>query len=81
MTATGSHVQDGWTVAVDPHVIPLGSLLEVRFADGSTHTFEALDTGGAIVGNHIDIYEHSRATCLKNGVQAVKVRIFRKGKR
>lgn len=81
ITATGSHVQDGWTVAVDPHVIPLGSLLQVRFADGTTHTFQALDTGGAIVGNHIDIFDSSRVECLTNGVQPVKVRILGKGKR
>jgi 3D (Asp-Asp-Asp) domain-containing protein len=76
VTATGTRVKDDWTVAVDPHMIPLGSIIQVRFEDGTVHVFQALDTGGAIVGNHIDIFNHSRAACIRNGVQPVGVRII-----
>jgi 3D domain len=46
------------TVAVDPHVVPLGSRV---FIPAYCHTpahgwFRALDTGGAIIGYHFDVY-------------------------
>ncbi len=43
------------TVAVDPHVIKLGSHLDIA-AYKSKGTFEAKDTGGAIKGKHIDVF-------------------------
>jgi 3D (Asp-Asp-Asp) domain-containing protein len=43
------------TVAVDPHVIKLGTHLEIE-AYKSKGTFEAKDTGGAIKGKHIDVF-------------------------
>lgn len=79
ITATGAHVKDGWTIAVDPHVIPLGSIVEIRFPGGRVHTYLAEDTGGAIRGCHIDIYNTSHAECLNNGTQQVWVRIIRRG--
>ena len=49
-TATGTTVQKG-TVAVDPSVIPLGTRMYIPgYGDGV-----AEDTGGAIVGNIIDL--------------------------
>jgi 3D (Asp-Asp-Asp) domain-containing protein len=76
ITATGTRVKTGWTVAVDPNVIPLGSLIQVQFANGQTHIYKALDTGGAIKGHRVDIFNASRTVCLKNGRQPVKVRVL-----
>src|SRR5262249_1073521 len=42
------------TVAVDPRVIPLGSLLLIEGFDGMV--FVAEDTGGAVRGNVIDVW-------------------------
>lgn len=48
-----------YIVAVDPLVIPLGSYVYVSpnpFGNDSI-PFEAADTGGAIIGRHVDIYD------------------------
>ena len=75
ITKSGAHVQTGVTIAVDPRLILLGSHVEVRFADGITHDYIAVDTGSDIVGRHIDIYNPSRRQCLQNGVQDVWVQV------
>lgn len=80
-TATGTHVQEAWTLAVDPKVIPLGSLVEVKFPNGRTHVYQALDTGGAIRGQHIDIFEESLHACIENGIQHVEVKLLGTGPR
>jgi 3D (Asp-Asp-Asp) domain-containing protein len=80
ITATGSTVKDGWTIAVDPKVIPLFSVVEIRFPDGMTHVYQALDTGGAIVGHRVDIFNASEDECVKNGVKQVLLRIIRRGR-
>lgn len=79
ITATGAPVKDGVTVAVDPRVIPLNSEILVKFPDGHTHPYKAEDTGGAIKGAHIDIFDSNRTQCIDNGVQNVGVIILHKG--
>jgi 3D (Asp-Asp-Asp) domain-containing protein len=62
VTATGINLREDpkrYIIAVDPSVIPLGSPVHVSpnpFGDDAI-TFEAADTGGAINGKHIDIYD------------------------
>jgi 3D (Asp-Asp-Asp) domain-containing protein len=53
------------SVAVDPSVIPLGTRIYVQ----GVGTRVADDTGGAIIGDHIDIWEPSYSTCTTWGVQ------------
>ena len=76
ITATGAHVRDNWTIAVDPRLIPLGSMVLVRFSDGHVTLYQAEDTGGAIKGNRFDIFDHSQADCLVHGVQRVWIRVI-----
>ena len=52
------------TVAVDPKVIPLGTVLII---DG--HEYIAEDTGSAVKGNVIDIYFDSHERAVEYGVQ------------
>ena len=68
ITATGTPVHWG-IVAVDPKVIPLGSKL---YVDGYG-TATALDTGGAIRGNKIDVYMDSPQAAADWGVRTVIV--------
>lgn len=69
-TATGGAVHYG-VVAVDPRVIPLGSSLYVEgYGDGV-----ALDTGGAIKGNKVDLYMDSEEAANSWGVRSVIVYI------
>lgn len=69
ITYTGVTVRTG-TVAVDPNVIPLGSLLYVE-----NYGFAiAADIGGAIKGNRIDLFSwESGSQALHYGLQPVKV--------
>lgn len=67
-TATG--VPTGpQTVAVDPSVIPLGTHLYVQGAGSRI----AEDTGGAIIGHRLDIWEPSYSQCADWGVQSQPV--------
>lgn len=70
-TASGTQMQQGRTIAVDPNVIPLGSRVSVN-----GHVYIAEDTGSAIKGKIIDIYHGSHSSALKFGRQSVTVRIL-----
>jgi 3D (Asp-Asp-Asp) domain-containing protein len=63
-TASGQPVRRTG-IAVDPRVIPLGS--QVYIAGEGTR--DAIDTGGAIKGNRIDIWRPSSAECERFGRQ------------
>jgi 3D (Asp-Asp-Asp) domain-containing protein len=80
ITATGARVRDNYTIAVDPRVIPLHSVVEVKFRDGRVQRYVADDVGGAIKGFHIDIFNSNEHQCVVNGVQHVMVRIVRRGR-
>jgi len=81
ITKTGVDVQnttlyEGKTVvAVDPDVIPLGSTVEVRLADGTIIEGTAQDTGGKIRGNRIDVLHESYDEAIEFGRQDVSVRV------
>ena len=71
-TATGTKAEYG-AIAVDPRVIPLGTLMYVEgYGFGI-----AEDTGGAIKGNKIDVCIESRQKAMAWGRKKVKVHIFR----
>ena len=68
ITATGTKATEGRTIAVDPEVIPYGTIVII---DG--HTYVAEDCGGAIKGNKIDIYMDNHRDALVAGVKVVEV--------
>ena len=70
-TATGVWPYEGG-VAVDPSVIPLGSKL---YIEGYGRA-RALDTGGAIKGNRIDLFYDSESECEAWGRRPVTVSIL-----
>lgn len=71
-TASGTPVRWG-VVAVDPRVIPLGSRIMI---EGFDNVFTAEDTGGAVRGNHVDIYFPDRAEAIRFGIQHRTVTIL-----
>ncbi len=76
ITATGKRARWG-TVAVDRRVIELGSKLRI---EGYPDTvFRAEDVGGAIKGNHIDVWFPSHREALKFGVQEIVIQRVRNG--
>lgn len=73
ITASGHIAVPQHTVAVDPRLIPLGSLL---YIDGIGYRV-AEDVGGAIRGQHIDLYFPNDNEAVKFGVKNhVKVFVF-----
>jgi 3D (Asp-Asp-Asp) domain-containing protein len=77
-TATGLNLTAGpavFEVAVDPSVIALGSYVHVQPNPFDTASaFYAGDTGGAIIGQHVDIYDwQGRAAQLAWGERTVNV--------
>ena len=67
ITASGTHVTAGRTVAAPPE-IPFGTQLMIN---GHIYTVE--DRGGAIKGNRIDIYFESHEEAERFGVQSIEV--------
>lgn len=68
LTKSGTIPHEGWTIAVDPDVIPLGTQVII---DGQIYTAE--DTGSAVKGNVIDIYFNSHEEAERYGRQDRKV--------
>lgn len=64
VTYTGGQAIEGQTIAVDPKVIPLGSIVEIN---GKQYIAE--DIGGAIQDESIDIFFAEHKTVLIWGVQ------------
>lgn len=72
-TATGHKPKQGRTVAVDPKVIPLHSIIYVE----GVGYFVAEDIGGGVKGNHIDIYVDDHQEALKLGtLGGKKVKVY-----
>lgn len=73
-------------IAVDPNVIPLGSKVRIKFQDERMKQYNgiytAVDTGGAIVGNRIDLFfgdfqsNQPNAAALAFGMQSAKIAIL-----
>ena len=57
------------TVSVDPQVVPLGTRLVID----EVGTRVAADTGGAIKGRRLDIWEPSVAACMQFGRKQLRV--------
>lgn len=73
ITATGTTATQGRTIAVDPSVIPYGSVVYFEGPDGLVSGYVAEDCGGAIKGNRIDLYFDSHQDALEWGVRELEV--------
>lgn len=60
-TSSGAYATEGRTVAVDKKVIKEGTHLLIN-----GHEYVAEDTGGGVIGNHVDIFNESHSVCLDN---------------
>ena len=56
----GQSLESARAIAVDPSVIPLGAVVRIKFLEPDmaefNGTYTAVDTGGAIVGNRVDLF-------------------------
>lgn len=85
ITATGYDVKNTEfykgmrVVATDPSYIPMGSVLRLHYGNGKTEKVIAMDKGGYIKGNKIDILTDSKDEAIKFGRQNIKATLLRKG--
>ena len=70
ITATGTVATAGRTIAVDPNIIPYGSIVKINGKE-----YIAEDCGGAIKNNKIDIFFDSHEEALEWGVKYAEVLI------
>lgn len=73
ITATGVAVTPGVTCAVDPSVIPYGSIVTVDYGDGVLHEYVAQDSGVWVNEDHIDICVDKHDTALEMGRRTATV--------
>lgn len=66
--STGEVLRSNYSIAVDPDVIPYGSIVVINGAE-----YKAQDTGGAITGSRIDVYFSSHEEALEFGVQTADI--------
>ena len=66
--AIGEELKEGYSIAVDPTVIPYGTEVIIN-----GKTYKAQDCGGAIKGNRIDVYINNHNDALEFGVKYAEV--------
>jgi 3D (Asp-Asp-Asp) domain-containing protein len=76
-TKSQSITEEGRTVAADPSVLPIGTVIEVRNAGPYSGQYVVQDTGEKIVGRKIDIYIARTKEALQFGKRNVRVRIIK----
>lgn len=73
-TKTQTIPKQAFTVAVDPKIIPLGSIIYIK----NYGVFVACDTGSKVKGKRVDIFINSVQQAKNNGVK--KARVYKIGK-
>ena len=74
ITCTGNPCVEGYTIAVDKKIIPLGTRVYIpKF----NRVFVCDDVGGMIKGNRIDIYMDDVNKALEWGIQDLQVYILK----
>lgn len=73
-TSTGSIPKEGRTIAVDPKIIPYGSIVYIQ----DYGYFIAEDCGGAIKENRIDIYTDRHEYAMQQGRKVAQVWVLGK---
>lgn len=73
ISASGRQVIPYYSVAVDPTVIPLGSIIFLDYGDGVLHEVRADDTGDLVKGYVIDLCVSDYDTAVQMGVRSATV--------
>lgn len=82
ISLAGHSLESARAIAVDPSVIPLGSKVRIKFRDEDMKQYNgiytAVDTGGAINGNHIDLFagEGSYDLCMAIGRREARITVL-----
>jgi|SRR5579863_1413687 len=78
ITAAGTRSRSG-TLAADPALFPIGTLLRVRNAGPYSGTYQVTDTGRKVRGLHIDLRLPSLAIARRFGRRVVWVQVLKWG--
>lgn len=69
--ATGIVLEQGVSIAADTDIYPIGTVIEIE----NVGTCIVQDRGGAIKGQHVDVYFTSHEAALQFGKQEVRIRV------
>jgi 3D (Asp-Asp-Asp) domain-containing protein len=75
-TASGARAQENRTIAVDPRVIPYGTIVVIE-RNGVFYEYVAEDCGGAIKNQKIDVFFNSHSAANNFGVRYGNVYIVK----
>lgn len=77
-TATGTVPAPHRTIAVDPSVIPLGSLVQIEVPSNPAYSgvYRAEDTGGVVKGHIIDIFVSSQGEAVNFGRRSILFKVL-----
>jgi 3D (Asp-Asp-Asp) domain-containing protein len=78
LTASQTTTKEGRTVAADPSVLPIGTVVEVSNAGPYSGQYVVQDTGSKIVGRKIDIFMNHRKDAINFGKRHISLRVLRK---
>lgn len=73
ITASGRQAVPYYSIAVDPSVIPLGTVVYLDYGDGVLHECRADDTGGAVVGHKLDLCVGDHQSAVQYGIRTATV--------
>ncbi len=77
LTRAGTHPVAGHTIAADPRVLPLGSIVHI---EGLGERM-VQDVGGAVKGRQLDLFVGSCSEARRWGRQTRRVRVLHRGGR
>jgi 3D (Asp-Asp-Asp) domain-containing protein len=72
-TASGTHTTEGRTIACDPSIMPLGTVVEIEGLGKRV----CEDTGSAINGPILDVFVESKSKAFDLGRQQRKIRVIK----
>lgn len=70
--AAGKELIAGYSVAVDRDLYEFGT----KFVDKDGNEYEAADVGGAVKGNHLDLYMNDHQEALNWGVKTLELAVI-----
>jgi 3D (Asp-Asp-Asp) domain-containing protein len=73
ITASGREAEPYVSIAVDPEIIPLGTIVWLEYSDGQVVRCRADDTGNAIKDARIDLCVSSHSEALELGIEYISV--------
>lgn len=74
VTKAGTTPVEGFTIAADPSVFPIGTILMVDGREMMVH-----DIGSAVRGLHIDVYHEGHRDAVRWGVRHITVEVIHRG--